>query len=464
MASSPVSEILQHLRRAVILREGNGLTDGQLLADYLGRRDETALEALVRRHGPMVWGVCRRMLRNYHDAEDAFQATFLVLVRKAAAIASRELLANWLYRVAYQTSLNARAAAAKRRAREKQVMKMPEPAVAESDPWRDLLPVLDQELSRLPDKYRTVVVLCDLEGKTRKHAARQLGMPEGTVAGRLARARGMLAKRLARHGLAVSSAALAGVLSPNVGSAGVPASVASSTIQAADLFAAGKTAATGLISAQVAALTEGVVKAMFLHKTKRALAVLLAIAAIGMCAGGVLQGIQAQSPRPDSSRASYRKRDEGNLKETVLALQKRIWEANAQQDVAAMKNLLADDFAGLDKNGNPFNKGDELRYVSEWCEFDHSVKEAKVVLLSDKSAIVIYEVHYKVRPSKSQEVRYTESRQGIGAWAKRNGQWWYVFKELHAVSPEKAKNWTIELRWWEYKTIDPKGRREKSGP
>src|SRR5262249_9914156 len=97
MATSPMSEAVRQLRGAVLLREGAGLTDGQLLEGYLGRRDEAALAALVRRHGPMVWGVCRRVLRHHHDAEDAFQATFLVLVRKAASIASRELLASWLY-------------------------------------------------------------------------------------------------------------------------------------------------------------------------------------------------------------------------------------------------------------------------------------------------------------------------------------------------------------------------------
>src|SRR5262249_60112049 len=117
----------------------------------------------------------------------------------------------------------------------------------------------------------------------------------------------------------------------------------------------------------------------------------------GSCAGGLPKKPRAHPPPPHSSKAGPPKPDEGNLKETVLALQKRIWEANAKQDVTAMKNLLADDFAGLDKHGNPFDKTDELYYVSEWCEFDHSIKEARVVLLNDSSAIVIYEVHYKVR-------------------------------------------------------------------
>src|SRR5882762_2725821 len=138
MATGQLNGLIQHLRRAMLLRDGAGLTDGQLLQDYLSRRDEAALAALVQRHGPMVWGVCRRVLSNYHDAEDAFQATFLVLVRRAASIASRELLANWLYGVAHQTAIKARVTTAKRKMRERQVTEMPEPAVAEPDHWHDL--------------------------------------------------------------------------------------------------------------------------------------------------------------------------------------------------------------------------------------------------------------------------------------------------------------------------------------
>src|SRR5216683_8064106 len=142
MATGQLSGVIQHVRRAMLLRDGAGLTDGQLLEDYVSRRDEAALTALVRRHVPMVWGVCRRVLRNYHDAEDAFQATFLVLVRKAGSIASRELLANWLYGVAHQTALKARATGARRKGRERQVTEMPEPAVTEQNLWPDLQPLL----------------------------------------------------------------------------------------------------------------------------------------------------------------------------------------------------------------------------------------------------------------------------------------------------------------------------------
>ena len=293
MANSQLSEVIRHLRRTVLLRDEAELTDEQLLEDYLRHRKEGALAALVFRHGPMVWGVCRRVLREHHDAEDAFQATFLVLVRKAASVVPREMVANWLYGVAHQTALKARAVTAKRRARERQMTEMPEPATAEPDLWNDLQPLLDQELSRLPDKYRVAIVLCDLEGTTRKEAARQIGVPEGTLAARVARGRVMLAKRLARHGLVVAGGALATMLAQQLASAAVPTCVVASTIKAACLFAAGPAVAAGVIPTPVAALTQGVLQTMLLSKIKAVTAVLLVVSALGVGANRLLVPIQA---------------------------------------------------------------------------------------------------------------------------------------------------------------------------
>jgi RNA polymerase sigma factor (sigma-70 family) len=288
MATGRLSGVIRHLRRATLLPDGGGMTDGQLLECFIIQRDEAAFEALVRRHGPMVLAVCRRVLGNIHDAEDAFQATFLVLVRKATAIGQRELLGNWLYGAAYRAALETKAA--RRRVRERQVSAMPESqAVVEAEVWLDLRPVLDQELSRLPDKYRVGIVLCDLEGKTRREAALQLGLPEGTLAGRLMRGRAMLAKRLARHGLVLSGGALAAALSQGAASAAVPTLAVSSTIKAATLFAAGQ-AAAGLVSAKVAALTEGVLKAMLLTKLKRGTAVLLVLTLVTLTGSVVARG------------------------------------------------------------------------------------------------------------------------------------------------------------------------------
>jgi RNA polymerase sigma factor (sigma-70 family) len=304
MTAGSMSKFLQRLRRTLHPRDEADPTDGQLLEDFIGRRDEAAFAVLVRRHGPMVWSVCRRVLRSPQDAEDAFQATFLVLVRKAASIVSRELLANWLYGVAHRTALKAKATAAKRQRKERPMAEMPEPEAALQDRRHHLLPLLDQALSNLPDKYRVAIVLCDLEGKTRKEAARQLGCPEGTVAGRLARARTMLAERLARHGVEISGASLAVMLSENAVSAGMPISVVSSTIEAASRFAAGQAAATGAISAKVAALTEGVLKAMLLTKLKSVMAVMLVVAMIGVGAGllgyGMATGEQNENKKGDA--------------------------------------------------------------------------------------------------------------------------------------------------------------------
>jgi RNA polymerase sigma factor (sigma-70 family) len=287
--------IIQHLRSAALLGEGADLTDAQLLERFVSCREQAALEALVCRHGPMVWGVCRRILQQHQDAEDAFQATFLVLVRKAASIVPREMVGNWLYGVARQTALKARATTAKRWTRERQRTEMPEPAVTEKDLWPGLQPLLDQELSLLPDKYRAVIVLCDLESKTRQEAARHLGCPEGTVASRLARARTMLGKRLARRGLAVSGGAFAVGLSQV--SACVPTSVESSTIRAATLLAAGNSP-VGVISGKVITLMEGVLKTMFLTKLKSVTAVLLLLMLFATGSGLLVVAGTADKKKP----------------------------------------------------------------------------------------------------------------------------------------------------------------------
>ncbi|HEV8062962.1 MAG TPA: RNA polymerase sigma factor [Gemmataceae bacterium] len=264
MPKGQMIEIGQQLRK-MALRSETPLTDGDLLECYVSRNEEAALAALVRRHGPMVWGVCRRILRNHHDAEDAFQASILFLVRKAASVIPREMVANWLYGVAHQTALKVRATIARRKAREIQVAEMPELAVPKQDSWQEMQLVLDGELSCLPAKYRALIVLCDLEGKTRKQVARQFDCPEGTVAARLFRARTMLAKRLAKRGVVLSVGTLAAALAQNAASACVPNSLLSSTLKAVTLLAAGSIASSAGVSVKVAALSEGVLILLYLR-------------------------------------------------------------------------------------------------------------------------------------------------------------------------------------------------------
>lgn len=313
MPTGPLNNVVPQLRQAFLRGQDIGSTDGQLLERFVGRGDETALEILVRRHSPMVWNVCRRLLSHHQDAEDAFQATFLVLVRKVASIVPREMVGNWLYGVAYQTALKARASAAKRQSREKLVTRMPEPELVQPDPWPELQPLLDQELNRLPAKYRVAIVLCDLEGKTRKEAAGQLGLPEGTVASRLGRARAMLAKRLTKQGVVLSGAVLAAALSRNA-PAVVPARVLSATLKVAIVGAAGQ-ATSALIGAKVAALTEGVLQAMLLNKLKTITMVLLAVGMVTLTTAMLAIG-----QRPDKVEWADKPEGKKNTPRTTAAL------------------------------------------------------------------------------------------------------------------------------------------------
>ncbi len=281
-----ITQFLQRLRRSALLRGGEEDTDGQLLEKSVRRNDRQALERLVRRHAPLVWGVCRRTLANQDDAEDAFQATFLVLVRRAASIRSPELLPNWLYRVAFKTARKARQIAAKRAIRERQVVVMPEPQMELKDYEfaPEVRALLDEELSRLADKYRVTVLLCDLEGRTRQEVARQLGLPEGTVASRLARGRALLANRLVRRGVTFSATFLAATLSQQAASGSVPAGLMASTVEITAGVAVGEVTTSGAVSAHVSSLVEGTLKTMALA-TYRTAGIFLLIASVALCGG-----------------------------------------------------------------------------------------------------------------------------------------------------------------------------------
>jgi RNA polymerase sigma factor (sigma-70 family) len=297
MPTERFDTLLGQLRRAALRRDSSCLSDGDLLERYVRLRDEAAFEALVRQHGAMVHGVCRRVLGNWHDAEDAFQATFLVLARRASSVQPRHRVGNFLYGVAYRTALEARRSAARRRLKEAcAVPRVLEPA---DGAWAELRPVLDRELAGLPEKYRSPVVLCDLEGKTRKQAARQLGWREGTLSGRLARARVLLARRLRRHGVAVAGGALAALLCRRA-AAEVPRPLLLSTVQTATRVAAGQAAA---LPANVAALVNGVHRAMWLSKLKVAVLGLLVVGALGGVGVLSYQGRGAAGSEPAQEAA-----------------------------------------------------------------------------------------------------------------------------------------------------------------
>lgn len=339
MASAQLSQVVRQLHGVISGQDTANLTETDLWERYVQERDETAFEILVRRHGPMVLSVCRRVLRNQQDAEDAFQATFLVLVRRAASLQSPGSIANWLHGVAYRTSLEMRSATARRRAKE--AAALPQKSTSE-DPWIDLGPVLDQELGRLPMHYRTAVILCDLEGKTRKEAAQQLNCAEGTVASRLARARGILARRLARRGFA--GALMGAVLVQGTTTACVPAKLVVSTVMAAGLLAAKGTASKAFPATHVIALMEGVLKSMLMTRIKNVVAVLFVagITVLGIC--GLFSRTQATESTAnvlDTQTEGQISRDDVHervleLKQQLQQMQKKI--DGLEQDTQSKRN------------------------------------------------------------------------------------------------------------------------------
>jgi RNA polymerase sigma factor (sigma-70 family) len=293
--------VLPFLRR--IAAPPGDATDRELLSRFVLRQDEAAFTALLRRHGPLVLGVCQRVLHNPHDAEDAFQATFLVLARKAHCVAKQDSLASWLHGVASRTALRARAGIARRREKERQVAAMTAEDATPGAVWADLWPVLDEEVHRLPEKYRVPFVLCYLQGKTNEEAARLLGCPKGTILSRLATARAKLRSRLTRRGIAVSAGLLAAALSEGVASAVLPPLLVGPTAKAALAVVSGQ-AATGLVSTEVLALMRGSLRAMLLSKLKVVTAVLLAVSALGT--GGVLFAHRSDGSEPPAKREPSR--------------------------------------------------------------------------------------------------------------------------------------------------------------
>jgi RNA polymerase sigma factor (sigma-70 family) len=331
MANGPVSTVLQHLRKLEALASAGRLSDGQLLQRFIGDRDEAAFNALLQRHGPMVWSVCRRVLRCDHHAEDVFQATFLVLARKAASVRKQQSVASWLYGVAYRLSRQLW-----RRECRRPVPEASSPEDPSQDPGRrldmkELQTVLDEELHRLGEQYRMPLVLCFLEGMTRDEAAEHLGWSVSTLKRRLDKGREVLRGRLDRRGVTLSGALLSAALTQDLAAATVPATLLVPTIKAALLVAAGR-AVKGIVRAQVVALTEGVFHAMMMTKFKIAVVLMLAVVTIGAGVGfyagrgGTAQG--AGSPGGTVAPAPSQKQDDKEaLQRKLDRLEKELQEA-----------------------------------------------------------------------------------------------------------------------------------------
>ncbi len=296
MTRDNVTHVLRHLRKLAGADAARDLSDGELLERFCRRREEAAFALLVQRHGAMVLGVCRRVVRDAHDAEDAFQATFLVLARKADAIRKQGSVASWLYGVARRVAAHARRRDARRLARERQSAFLPHPEPGDEPSWRELREGLDEELAGLPEKYRAPLVLCYFEGKTHDEAARELGCPRTSLSSRLTKARALLHGRLTRRGLALSTAALAVALTESAPAATLPALLTLTAVRAG----------MRTTTAGVEALAEGALAGLPTAKGKAVLSLLLGVgllAALGVGVGVASRGSVAPAHGPDAAAA-----------------------------------------------------------------------------------------------------------------------------------------------------------------
>jgi RNA polymerase sigma factor (sigma-70 family) len=284
MTARSFASVLHHLRTLAETHITESQADGQLLTHYVTHKDEGAFAALVSRHGPMVWGVCQRVLHHGPDADDAFQATFLLLTRKAAYIRKRESVGSWLHGAAYRIAAKARSATARRQEQERRACETHPKAVGFEAAWLELQGVLDEELQCLPKKQRAALLLCYLEGRTHEEAARHLGWPVGTVKSTLARARERLRLRLTRRGLALSASGFAAVLAVNTASAAVPALCRQAVLQIAKQVS---TSGAATVSSKIAAMAQAGAKSFLAAKFKIGLALTVACSLVGMGAAAL---------------------------------------------------------------------------------------------------------------------------------------------------------------------------------
>jgi uncharacterized protein (TIGR02246 family) len=440
MPAGQLCSVIHYLRKAA--GDSSGVSDAQLLERYVSRRDDDAFESLVWRYGRTVLGVCRRLLRDEHEAEDAFQAAFLVLARRAHAIGRRDSVGAWLYRVAYRVALEVKARSAKRLAREQAIL---DPAIPSAGPdpraeaaSEELRRALDELVSRLPEKYRAVFVLCCLAGKSNAEAAWELGCAVGTVESRLTRARQRLRTALAHRGFGLAAGLLAVGLPREVAVACGLGSLVSSTVKAATWVAVGQAVKAGVVSSQVAALTEGVLRAMFWSKLKIAAALLLAMTAIGLATGGLSYAMwpaeqpddfPVVEPRPRAGEAARPPKDaDKRLRDTLLLLNKQWWDASANQDRDTFDKLLAEDYVGIapSKEGR-YTKAEILRSVTEGRVKDFKITtDVELIRLNPGAAVLTYEAKWKAF-SPSGELTHTHHRRITTCWVQRDGGWSIAF-------------------------------------
>ncbi len=358
MANGQLTALLRHIRQLMVPQQMRLQSDSQLLQAFCASQDEHAFAALVQSHGPMVWRVCHAVLRQTEEAEDAFQATFLVLARKASSIRKTESLPSWLHGVAYRIAVSAQRALMRRIAREATLQLRPTTDPASEVSWLEVQALLHEEVERLPEKYRAPFVLCFLEGHSRAETARRLGLKHGTVWSRLAKARQRLQGRLARRGISLSAVLTAAAIVDGEAPAAVVSRLAQSVIQAAVQYAAGKSLMGGMLSTKVLGLANGRMAGMFLTKVKITVAVVIASAGI------MSAGLFAHRGFAGSSS------DEKPVQEQKPAVQQASQLKIAEQNRAT----------GADSNGDPLPAGALARLGAD--RFRRDAGDSGLVALS----------------------------------------------------------------------------------
>ncbi|HEY7424986.1 MAG TPA: RNA polymerase sigma factor, partial [Gemmataceae bacterium] len=349
MADAPLHNVLYHLACITGAQSLAEAADADLLARFAGQRDPAAFAALLRRHGPMVLNVCRRLLRQTEDAEDVFQAAFLLLARKAASIRKRDAVGSWLYGVAYRLASKIRARRLRRQAHERQagLRKRLESQPDVKAAWQQVQATLDEALWQLPEKYRTALILCYLQGASHEEAARQLGCPLATLRSQLARGREKLRTALTRRGLDLSASGFAALLAANASEGALPATLGQTTLRAAARFATGEPT-NQVASAAVARLVRGGLRTMLLGKLKLALFVVVAVGLLATGAGFTVfpalatSQPSAQQDKNPAAPAGERSRDEKEKPKPSRKLVVRVADSRGKPVADAEIYFLAD--------------------------------------------------------------------------------------------------------------------------
>ena len=415
---SDSSSLARYIHR-LAMRGSDGVRDCQLLERFVVSCDEAAFALLVERHGALMLNVCRRILANYHDAEDAFQATFLVLARKANVLRQPDMLGNWLYGVAYRTALEAHTKAARRRVRERVLAEEP---AAECEPELDRLElraVLDGEIRKLPDRYRSPFVLCYLEGRTNEEAAQLLRCPKGTILSRLAWARQRLRQRLTHRGVTLSVASLAALWQAEPASA----KLVNAAAQAARQFVLGRATA----SAEVISLTKGVLISMFTEKLKL-LSVVVGV--LGLVASGL-----AWLGQPTSASGQQRPEkaavvNSEKLVDTLLTLEKQSWEATKKKDIKSLRQLCAQDYVAISSDGARLTLEDFVALFPLFDVKSYKLSDVQVLPISPDVAILLYKAKTE---TTFLGVTTKEDMQHSSTWARRDGEWRNVFYQQTVI-------------------------------